>query len=420
MSLSSFPPISEKKSISLWSWFHSSSESMPEVLVMDGGVSTHLEKIIAPKRFSHRNLWSSSLLLTEEGRASITEGHRDWLKSGCDILTTVTYQCHYGLFKGTKSAKTDLAVEQPDSVTEVMPEEKMKEMMIEGVLLARRAIDATNINPKREKSQSESIYSISSTLGPFVVASTGPYGAAMADGSEYTGNYPAHVTRQALVSFHTRKARTLLMEGEPDGLAVETIPNIEEVGVVCEVLRDLQQQREALQPNSSPIACWISLACRNGSEMNDGHTVEEALRTVQSCDPSGRWIAGVGINCFHSAYSSSLVNILKKSSLFQGCGRRGIIIYPNSGEGWDAVNEEWTAGSGTSDDDLVDQLIKAVKLIRDERKVESGTNDEAESNSMKHRSIPKIILGGCCRTNPTTISMLRKKVDEYNVMSDDI
>lgn len=420
MSLPSLPAASEKKSISLWSWFHSSSESMPEVLLMDGGVSTHLENIIAPKRFSHRDLWSSSLLLTKEGRASITEGHRDWLKSGCNILTTVTYQCHYGLSRGTKSPKTESGVEQPDSVTEVMPEGKMKEMMIEGVRLARQAIDTTDVNPKRDKSQSESISSTSSALGPFVVASTGPYGAAMADGSEYTGNYPAHVTRQALVSFHTRKVRTLLMKGEPDGLAVETIPNIEEVGVVCEVLRELQQQREEMQPNSSPIACWISLACRNGSEMNDGHTVEEALRTVQSYDPSGRWIAGVGINCFDSAYTSSLVSILTKASLLQNCGRRGIIIYPNSGEGWDAVNEEWTAGSGTSVDDLVYQLITAVQLIRNECEVESGTNEEAASNLMKHRSIPKIILGGCCRTSPTTISMLRKKVDEYNVTSSDI
>ena len=136
-----------------------------------------------------------------------------------------------------------LAQEFSDAVIEILPSDKMNEMMVEGVRLAKRAIEPTNVEPDKNEPQSASIPSTSSRLGPFVVASTGPYGAAMADGSEYTGRYPAHVTRQALVNFHIRKARTLLMEGKPDGLAVETIPNIEEVGVVCQVLRLVRLNR---------------------------------------------------------------------------------------------------------------------------------------------------------------------------------
>ena len=128
----------------------------------------------------------------------------------------------------------------------------------------------------------------------------------------------------------------------------------------------------------------------------------------------------MGINCFHSAYIPALVNALTKASLLQGYGRRGIIIYPNSGEGWDAVNEKWKDHSGTSDDELVRQLLKAVQLIRDECMITPGTKEEALSNSLKRSSIPKIILGGCCRTNPTTISMLRNKLDEYSFMSDNV
>jgi len=387
---------------------------MPEVLLMDGGVSTHLENSIAPKAFSHRGLWSSSLLLTEEGRKSVVEGHRDWLNAGSDVLTTVTYQCHYGLFKsGASTERASMSVGDNESLTEILSGERMKEMMRDGVLLAKRAIETTN---PRNKSNMKNLASstTSPTLGPFVVSSTGPYGAAMADGSEYTGKYPAHVTRQALLNFHTRKARTLLMEGEPDGLAVETIPNIEEVGVVCEVLRNLQQQREELQPDSSPIACWISLACRSGNELNDGHTVEEALRLVQSHDPTGRWIAAVGINCFDSAYMPSLVAIITKNSLTQDCGRRGIVIYPNSGEGWDAVKEEWKGGSETSDVELTQRLIAAVQLVRD--MCESVVTEEegaSQPDSLNHSCVPKIILGGCCRTNPATIAMLRKKIDSF-------
>ena len=406
MSVSSVFPAPEKEFLSLWDWFRSPSKSIRKVLLIDGGVSTHLESIISPKKFSHRELWSSSLLLTKDGRDRIIEGHRDWLESGADILTTVTYQCHYGLFRESTSTEPKSSVETNDSVLEILPEDKIKVMMVDGVKLAKMAIDGNTNRPILSTSSAPS-----RTVGPFVVASTGPYGAAMADGSEYTGIYPAHVTRQALVNFHTRKARTLLMEGKPDGLAIETIPNIEEVGVVCEVLRDLQQHREKIEPESSPIACWISLACRNGSELNDGTSLQEALQIVQSYDPTGRWIAGVGINCFDSVHLLSLVKILAKASLMQNCSRRGIILYPNSGEGWDAVHEKWREGSGASDDKFADRLMEAMQLIQDVCETKAGT-EEGEAR------VPKIIIGGCCRTSPATIAKLRKRVDESSIMND--
>ena len=79
------------------------SSNEKDILLMDGGVSTHLEHLLEEKgaSFPHRALWSSSLLLTPSGRDWIQRGHIDWLEAGSDILTTVTYQCHYGtLHKG--------------------------------------------------------------------------------------------------------------------------------------------------------------------------------------------------------------------------------------------------------------------------------------------------------------------------------
>ena len=69
-----------------------------DILLIDGGVSTHLEQLLQDRgaSFPHRSLWSSSLLLTPKGRDWIQKGHDDWLLAGSDILTTVTYQCHYG------------------------------------------------------------------------------------------------------------------------------------------------------------------------------------------------------------------------------------------------------------------------------------------------------------------------------------
>ena len=74
------------------------SSNEKDILLMDGGVSTHLEQLLKEKEasFPHRALWSSSLLLTPSGRDWIQRGHNDWLEAGSDILTTVTYQCHYG------------------------------------------------------------------------------------------------------------------------------------------------------------------------------------------------------------------------------------------------------------------------------------------------------------------------------------
>ena len=209
----------------------------PAVLIMDGGVSTHLEQLVGgTKPFSHRSLWSSSLLLTPEGRSTIQQGHENWLQAGSDILTTVTYQCHYG------------ALDRDP----VLEESQMTELFQEGVRLAKAAVEARN-----NKSDNYS-------RRKYVVASSGCYGAALADGAEYTGKYPG-MTHERLVEFHQCKSHALL-EQRPDGLAIETIPSHAEVRAVCQVLKDLSSA--SIKKATTP-ACWISLACRNSSELNE-------------------------------------------------------------------------------------------------------------------------------------------------------
>ena len=425
--------------LSLRDWFHSTSDpsSSPSqsIILMDGGVSTHLENLITPTAFSHRALWSSSLLLTETGKAKVIQGHHDWLDSGCNIITTVTYQCHYGLVVDDNETTIDTGSGKDDNdrsdldnkiMTDMPPREKMAEMIKDGITLAkqaiacRRVINTSKTSARTSSFPSSSLSSSSSYLGPYVVASTGPYGAAMANGEEYTGKYPSYLSRQALVDFHTEKARTLLQQ-YPDGLAVETIPNLEEVGVVCEVLRELQlqqqQQQQGVQPWEKSVACWVSFACHNENELNDGHTIEEAFRCMNSHDPTGHFIDAIGINCCDSIFIASLVKKLTKSIHLETSSRvgssfpqqppRGIIIYPNSGEFWNASNEEWKDGTGTTDKQFSDRLIEAVEIVQD-----TWTNE----NVLSKRSIcmPRIILGGCCRTNPATIVTLRNRIDAYN------
>jgi homocysteine S-methyltransferase len=343
----------------------------PAVLVMDGGVSTHLEHLVGgTKPFSHRSLWSSSLLLTPEGRSTIQQGHENWLEAGSDILTTVTYQCHYG------------ALDRDP----VLEESQMTELFQQGVRLAKAAVEGRARSNKSDYSSRK-----------YVVASSGCYGAALADGAEYTGNYPG-MTHERLVEFHQRKSHAFL-EQQPDGLAIETVPSHAEVRAVCQVLKDISVS--SIKTSTTTPACWISLACRNSSELNEGTPLQDALQTIRELDPQAQHVHAIGINCCDIAHVSSLLKILVQDMATSG-PRRGIVLYPNSGEEWDADNEKWTIGTGcTVTDEFANRLLEAYHGI------ETTWNEFGSGSPM-----PRVILGGCCRTSPGTIAALRQLVDE--------
>jgi hypothetical protein len=66
-----------------------------------------------------------------------------------------------------------------------------------------------------------------------VAASVGPYGAYLADGSEYSGRYG--LSRPQLADFHARRLAVLLESG-PDLVACETIPCVLEAAAPADVL----------------------------------------------------------------------------------------------------------------------------------------------------------------------------------------
>ncbi|KAG7360089.1 homocysteine S-methyltransferase [Nitzschia inconspicua] len=376
--------------LTLLEWFSTTappSHGIPSILLLDGGVSTHLEHLIAPQTFSHRELWSSSLLLTQEGREYIKQGHADWLLAGSDILTTVTYQCHFGLV-GTGSNNDD-----ESDIGTIVSKETMSKMIRQGIEIARDAIYQQVASTKS---------SITRSVGPFVVASTGPYGAAMADGSEYSGNYPLNVTEQALLQFHRQKAAGL-WDCHPDGIAVETIPNLLEVGVVCQVLQELKQRKK----HQYPCCCWISLACQDGTRLNDGSLLKDALDIIQSMDSNNEFITAIGVNCCDSVHIAPLVKTIAQH-IFSCCKRdvapRGIVVYPNSGESWDAANEEWKEGTGADNAQFADRLIEVVSIIHE-------TWKKRRLEFEGPICAPKILLGGCCRTSQRTIATLRNRID---------
>jgi len=143
---------------------HSNSVD-PSILLLDGGVSTYLENL-SSKGLSHRSLWSSSLLLTDDGQDAIRDCHEAFYRVGSDIVSSVTYQCHYLCCGEAKNPEeTDKAPQ------EVITVEDIDQMLRDGIRLAREAA----CKLRKENTPL------------FVAASIGCYGGALADGSEYRG-----------------------------------------------------------------------------------------------------------------------------------------------------------------------------------------------------------------------------------------
>jgi homocysteine S-methyltransferase len=183
----------------------------------------------------------------------IQDAHRAFWNAGADIVSTVTYQCHFN--------------------TGEINDECMTKMLRDGVHWARSAVSC------------------------YIAASSGCYGASLADGSEYTGDYGEKVTLSHLMDFHRRKF-VVLAEETPDAVAIETIPNLLECRAVMQMLTERDY---------NDVAVWISLACQDGDLLNDGSRLENALDIIHEMDPSAQY--GVGINCCDSLYGTCKMTV---------------------------------------------------------------------------------------------------------------
>jgi len=98
---------------------------------------------------------------------------------------------------------------------------------------------------------------------------------------------------------------------------------------------------------------------------------------------------------------SLLTRIVRHMCMTENNYRRAIVVYPNSGEEWDAQQTTWKQGTGcTSPDEFADRMVEAIRLVRLTWK---GLRPELPP--------PKMIVGGCCRTSPTTIAAIRQRLD---------
>lgn len=258
------------------------------VMVLDGGLATALEA----RGFDLNDpLWSARLLL--EAPDAIRAVHLDFLAAGADCITTASYQASLAGFR-----RRGLTDEEGEALLRL------------SVRLAVDARDEFWSDPANREER----------LRPLVAASVGPYGAFLADGSEYSGRYG--VSDDELLAFHSDRWN-LLAESEADLLACESIPSAQEAGVLLRLLRETPRRW-----------AWMSFTCRDLTRLCDGSPMVDAARL---CGAEER-IAGVGVNCTSPAFIAGLIAEVRKGT------DKPVVVYPNAGERYDAGQRAWQGG----------------------------------------------------------------------------
>ena len=188
-------------------------------------------------------------------------------------------------------------------------EEEAEELIIRSVTLLKEARDQWWNEEGRKSGRPY----------PLCLASVGPYGAYLADGSEYTGNYS--MDHDKLWNFHYRRME-LLQQAGADILLIETQPALTEALVASEIAESLNADY------------WVSFTCLNGTHTCANDSVRECAQILSKDHPHLKMI---GVNCTKPEYIVSLIGELKKGTDVP------IGVYPNSGEIYDPVSKIWTS-----------------------------------------------------------------------------
>ena len=292
--------------------------------ILDGGLSNVLEAYGCDL---NHDLWSARLLQSDPDK--ILRTHLDYLEAGARWITTSSYQASIEGFMNSG-----------------LGEDEARSLLLNSVNLAEKA--RAIFNSRLETP--EKIY---------IAVSMGPYGAVLADGSEYTGNYG--VPDKVLRDFH-RQRIDVFENSNADYYAFETIPSLTEINVLSSMIDTL----------SKP--CWISFSCRDALHLNDGSLIDRAAGVLR--DHKG--VFAVGVNCTAPRYISDIISVLSKS-----VPDKKIIVYPNSGEVYDPERKTW---SGISDPEEFGRM------------------------ALEWRQKGADIIGGCCRIGPEHIQRIRDMI----------
>jgi homocysteine S-methyltransferase len=281
-------------------------------VVLDGGLSTELE---ARGHDVSSALWSARLLREDPG--AVVAAHAAFAAAGAQVATTASYQA---TVEGFAAAGLD--------------REEALALVARSVALAREGAP-----------------------GSWVAGSVGPYGAALADGSEYTGAYAGEVGVGRLRAFH-RPRLAALAEAGADVLACETLPAAAEVEALLAEVTTLG------------VPLWLSL-----TTVVDGDGVARTRRGERASDVFAMArgvpeVVAVGVNCTDPAGVPAALAAAASAGV-------PLVAYPNSGEGWDAAARRWTGAGGVDPGTVPGWVAAGARLV-----------------------------GGCCRVRPADVAAL--------------
>ncbi|WP_430383179.1 homocysteine S-methyltransferase [Streptomyces sp. P10-4] len=290
-------------------------------VVLDGGMSNQLES--AGHDLSDE-LWSARLLA--ERPEAVTEAHLAYFRAGASVAITASYQATFEGF-GKRGIGRDEAAR----------------------------LLALSVELAREAARRAHTPEISRPL--WVAASVGPYGAMLADGSEYRGRYGLGVAE--LERFH-RPRIEVLAAAAPDVLALETVPDADEAAALLRAVR------------GAGVPAWLSYTV-DGRRTRAGQPLEEAFGLAADADE----VIAVGVNCCAPQDVEPAVEIAARVT------GKPVVVYPNSGERWDARARAWTGRTTFG--------AEQVKAWRD-----AGAR----------------LIGGCCRVGPEAIGSIARALTD--------
>ena len=290
-------------------------------LLIDGAMSTALEQLGAD---TNNSLWTASVLANQP--ALVKKVHQEYFKAGARLAITDTYQANVPAF-----IKNGYSKQEAHSLIQ------------RAVALAKEARD--------EYQQETGIYN-------YVAGALGPYGAYLANGSEYSGDY--HLSTIEYQQFHRPRLTDILTVGV-DVIAIETQPRLDEVLAELDLVKEL----------APDILCYVSFSLKDSTYLPDGTPLAVAARTVAKY-PN---VFAVGVNCIPLEEVTAAIETVHQVT------DKSVIAYPNSRATYDPMTKTWSYPNGRRG--LVDYLPQWLA---------AGLT----------------IVGGCCTTTPQDIAALHE------------
>ncbi|MFI2240495.1 homocysteine S-methyltransferase [Streptomyces chrestomyceticus] len=287
--------------------------------VLDGGLSNQLE---SAGHDLGDALWSARLLAEEPD--AVVAAHRAYYEAGAQVAITSSYQATFEGFAARGLGATEAA----------------------GLL--RRSVELA-----REAARQATAGGVAGPL--YVAASAGPYGAMLADGSEYRGAYGLSVAE--LERFHRPRLEVLAAAG-PDVLALETVPDADEARALLRAIRGLG------------VPAWLSFSAA-GDRTRAGQPLADAFALAADVPE----VVAVGVNCCTPEDADRAVELAARAA------GKPVVVYPNSGESWDARARAWCGTPAFSADRVAAWTAAGARLV-----------------------------GGCCRVGPEEVAALARQL----------